>query len=162
MDMLVLAALMLAPQTGAASGGTPQTIATLIKCRAISDDTERLRCMDAAVARMDEARSSGDLIVLDREKVVERRRAQFGLSSTGDAATGTAPIREVITTIRAVAPSPTYGRTQLELANGQVWETTGTMRFQPKPGSNVTLRAASLGGFRADMGREVVAVKRVR
>lgn len=140
----------------------PQTIDAVVRCRGIAADAERLRCMDAAVDRMEAARTSGDLIVLDREKVAERRKAQFGLASDGELTPGAPAITEVTTTISSVGPSPTYGRYQIAVATGQVWETIGTVRFRPKIGGSVTLRTATLGGFRADLGREVVAVKRVK
>jgi len=167
--LVLLAGLGLAgPASAQDADRSSKAFDAVAACRKIADIVERLACFDRSVDAFAAARSRGDVVVVDRTRVVERKRASFGLATVGNDVFGGGPedrateVREVETTIRAV----TAGRGDLwtlELANGQVWRAVEALRFPPKPGQPVKLKTASLGGFRASVaGRSSVLVKRLR
>ena len=167
--LVVLAGLGLAGPALAQDGDrSSKAFDAVAACRSITDSVARLACFDRNVEAFATARSRGDVMVVDRTRVVERKRASFGLATVGNDVFGGGPedrsteVREVETTIRAVAA----GRGDLwtlELANGQVWKAIETLRFPPRPGQPIKLTTAPLGGFRASVaGRTSILVKRVR
>lgn len=165
MRLAALALLVMLPTGASADDKTvvTRTLDSLAECRKIESDTPRLACFDKAVANVESARAKGDLIVLDREKVVERRRAQFGLGTGGgDAGIGGEQVNAIETTITDFAQAPQYGRWHLQLANGQVWETIDPLRFAPKKGETLSIRSAAFGAFRAEFSRQNSQVKRLR
>jgi hypothetical protein len=136
----------------------------LDECRAIKSDLERLICFDRAAAAISAAIRDDRLVVLDRKEVVDRRRARFGLSSaTADLGDGAVEVNELDTTVQSARPSSTYGRYDLSLANGTVWQTVEAIPVPPRPGTVVKLRTAPLGGYRASIaGGRGILVKRLR
>ena len=147
---------------------TSKVMDDLTACRAVTGDAERLACFDRTAETLVAARTKGDLLVLDRDRVVERKRARFGLALTDGAVFGggiedkATEVKEVNTTIREVADGP-YGRYNIGLANGMVWQTTEPMRMPPKVGADVQLTEGLLGAFKMKVAnRETVKVKRTR
>jgi hypothetical protein len=146
-----------------------RTVDQLAECRAIGGADARLACFDRLAERIAVARKSGDLLVLDRRQVVERKRARFGLANpTGDVFGGgeadrVTEVKELDTTIRVAKAANAYGRWNLELANNTVWQSIDTLSYPPSAGKPIKLKTASLGGFRAsiDGGRSFL-VKRLR
>lgn len=170
MRSLILLALLL-PAPAATQGGADvsRTIDQLAECRAIGGDADRLRCFDRLAERIASARKSGELLVLDRTRVVERKRARFGLANPagdvfgGGEADRATEVKELDTTIRVVKPASAYGRWNMELANGMVWQSVDTLSFGPKTGAPIKLRTASLGGYRASInGGRSFLIKRLR
>jgi hypothetical protein len=143
-----------------------RTVDALSACRTLTEDARRLACFDRAVPAILAAREDGTLLVLDKEKVVERRRARFGLASDGaalgDAADKATAVRELTTTISSVAGAQ-YSRFNLALADGSVWQTVETARFEPRAGAAITIKAAALGAYKASIaGGTSIKVKRLR
>ena len=136
-------------------------------CRAITGATERLACFDAASDRLITARKKGDLLVLDRGVVVERKKARFGLAMTDGAVFGggiedqATEVKEVETTVSQVVEA-TASRYHIAMANGMVWETTEPLRYSPKIGAKAVLSAGLLGAFKLKTDGLIVKVKRVR
>ena len=56
----------------------PETLARLMACRGIAENTARLACFDTAAGALDTAERQGDLVVIDRAGVAETRRQLFG------------------------------------------------------------------------------------
>lgn len=139
-----------------------RTVDAIDECRRISTDSERLACFDRAAAALVAARGKGELIVLDREKVVERRRQRFGLAMDSDPGINAAEVTELTLSVRTARPAKSPGRWDLELANGSVWQTIDPVRFAPKVGDEITLKIATMGGFRARIDGRSVLIKRVR
>lgn len=134
----------------------------LAECGAITTDTARLACFDRIAAAIGTAQRTGDLIVVDRKEAVERRRARFGLA-TADLGEGAVEVNELDTTVRLARPSSAYGRYDLALANGTVWQTVEAIPVPPRQGTAIKLRTAPLGGYRASIaGGRSVLVKRLR
>lgn len=166
---LVLLALPAAAAEAQSDPDVSRTIDRLAECRAIAGSEERLACFDRLAERIAAARKSGDLLVLDRRVVVERKRRGFGLANpTGDVFGGgeadrATEVRELDTTVRVAAPASAYGRWNMELANGSVWQSIDTVPVPPRAGAPIKLRTASLGGYRASInGGRSFLVKRVR
>ncbi len=148
--------------------GASRAIDELAGCRAIAAAADRLACFDRISDRIAGARRSGELIVVDRAKVVERKRARFGLASAPSEMFGGGPederteVRELESTLRNVGVAA-YGRYNLELANGMVWQTVDTLQFPPRVGAPITLKVTPFGGYRAMIkGEKSVLAKRVR
>lgn len=139
-----------------------RTVEAITDCRALTADAARLACYDKAAASLVAAKEKGELIVLDREKVVERRRQRFGLAMDSDPGINTAEIKQIDTTIQSVANAKVRGKYDLALANGSVWQTIDPV-FLPKAGDPIRIAVASLGGFRAKIdGGRAILVKRIR
>lgn len=167
--LITLAAIVL-PAGLAVAADKPSTsklMDELASCRAIAGATERLACFDAASDKVITARKKGDLLVLDRGVVVERKKARFGLALTDGAVFGggvedqATEVKEVETTVKEVGEA-SYGRYHIAMANGMVWETTEPVRYTPKIGAKAVLSTGLLGAFKLKTDGLIVKVKRVR
>lgn len=169
MRPLLLALLLPTVATAQDGADVSRTVDRLTECRAITGASDRLACFDRLAERIVAARTSGDLLVLDRREVVARKRRSFGLPNPtgevfgGGAADRATEVTELDTTIRAATAAKVYGRWNLELAGGSVWQTIDTLALPPRTNAPIKVRAASLGGFRATInGGRSVLVKRLR
>lgn len=171
--MLSIVAALLAPTAVPPAAQDPadvsRTVDRLTECRVVPADADRLACFDRLAARIAAARTSGDLLVLDRRQVVERKRRSFGLANpSGDVLGGgeadrVTEVTQLDTTIRTAKPAAAYGRWNLELANGSVWQSVDTLPFPPRSSAPITLKNATLGGYRASIaGGRTFLVKRLR
>ncbi|WP_343526537.1 hypothetical protein [Sphingomonas sp.] len=146
-----------------------RAVDALIACRTLGEDATRLACFDRAAAALSQARASGELMVLDRQTVVARKQQRFGLTTQTGEMFGGAPadeateVRQLIGKIAAIVPAKAYGRFDIQLDNGSVWQTTEALPFPPKAGADVTIRQGSLGAYRASIaGGRSILVKRIR
>lgn len=160
---------LLAAPAAAQNADTSRTVDQLTECRAIAADADRLRCFDRLAERIATARRSGDLLVLDRKQVVERKRRAFGLANpTGNVFGGgsedkATEVSELETTIQSAANTRNPGRWNMQLANGMVWQSVDTLPYPPRTGAPIKLRTAILGGYRASInGGRSFLVKRLR
>ncbi|WP_375421279.1 hypothetical protein [uncultured Sphingomonas sp.] len=157
--------MMLTAAVGAQSRRAEGSVDAVVACRAERDDAVRLACFDRASATIATVRQSGELIVLDRQKVVARRRRSFGLPSANALAVADvsgATVKELDGVVRAIRPTRTPGRYIFELTDKSAWE---MLEPTSPPGiaDTVKITAVRLGGFRAKIGRSrTVMVKRVR
>lgn len=161
--------LTLSPATAQRGVDASRTVDQLAECRAIAANTERLACFDRLAERIALARKSGELLVLDRTQVVERKRRAFGLANPsgnvfgGGAEDKATEVTEVETTIQAASKTANPGRWNLQLANGMVWQSVDSLPFPPQVGASIRLKAALLGGYRASLnGGRTFLVKRLR
>ena len=122
-------------------------------CRKIAESTERLACFDSAVAALEAAEKSGDVVVVDRAQIHEAKRQAFGLQNL-DAFSifnrGQHP--EVIEKIAGVIASATQdgsGRWVVTTTDGQVWRETEAETFYPEPqaGDHFQIRQGMLGSY---------------
>lgn len=133
-------------------------LTSVLSCRELTDDQARLRCFDAAAARLSEASSAGSLVVVDREAVRRTRRGLFGFNLPrlpffrGDTSQEE-EITEMEGTIRGVRALD-YGKWTLVLEDDSAWQTTEADSRNPAPrvGQSVRIRRGALGSYIMSIG----------
>ena len=151
---LVLAAALLAcaPARAADPTARPPALQSVIDCRKLTDGAQRLACYDAAVAKMDEAETKGDLVTLDRDQRQAARRQAFGFSMPAftmfDRGEKPETINKVVETVASVSVTA-QGRWVLRMRDGAVWRQIDGEELYKKPhaGSVAEIHKASLGSF---------------
>lgn len=137
----------------------------VVECRKITDSAERLACYDKAVADLDSAEKSREVVVVDREQVTEARRSVFGLRlpriklfDRDDEP----DIDEIETSVVSIDRNGN-GRVFFTVTDGARWvQTDDRTVVGVRPGTRVTLKKAALGSFFAKFhGSISVRVQRV-
>jgi hypothetical protein len=133
-------------------------------CRSLSDSTARLACYDDAVAKLDQAESSGQVVVLDREAAKAVKRQAFGfaipsitLFSKGDKEEEVDRLAGTLKSARERADH----RWVFTLDDGAVWRQIDTSQFlnDPKAGDSVEIKRASMGSYMLKVNGKQPAVK---
>jgi hypothetical protein len=126
----------------------------LSSCLAMTDDHQRLGCLDTEAAKLIAAAKSHDIMLLGRKDMQETRRGLFGyalpkMSLFGNH--GSDGARDDVAEIDAVVQSATssgHGNWRMKLDNGAVWETTEEVTWDPPhPGSKVHIKRGALGSY---------------
>lgn len=164
----VLALAIVALSASASQGRTapatdmPPAMQKVFDCRALTDNTARLACYDANVGQLSEARTRGDIAMVDREQVKDARRKLFGFTlpslnlftrddkADGDRKAARADeVQEITAKITKVGRNPEGGWV-VTLEDGARWEQTDAMIFgrNPKPGATATIKRGALGSFK--------------
>jgi len=173
---LLLAALLLGLVTAADAqrGGRrearrqqqeqPELFQALVRCRAIVEDSARLRCFDAASAALAQAAEQRELVVVSREQVRESRRRLFGLAlprlpifgGGDDRDEDQADEIDHIESTVASASQDGYGHWAVRLADGSLWVQTdnNTLALRPRPGQPVVVQRAALGSYMMRVNRQ--------
>lgn len=150
-----IAAVSLIGVLGLAADAQAEERATALRsvtaCRAIAEAGARLACFDRAVAALDEAEKSGDIVVADRAQVARTKRSLFGFSLPrlglfrNDDKEEPAPeqIEARIASVRGLA----YDRFEIRLEDGAVWRTLEPARVPPVTGGTAKIRKAALGSY---------------
>jgi hypothetical protein len=137
----------------------PAALQNVLQCRAIADEKARLACYDSSVGQLETARTSGAVVVVDREEVRKARRGLFGfhlpslgLFGHGDKADGgddVDEIKEINGVVRSAVKNADGGWI-ITLEDGARWEQTAAMTFgrRPRAGSKVTIKRGVLGSFK--------------
>jgi len=145
----------------------PQAWQDMVKCRQIADPAARLACFDQQVAKLEQATSSGDLVLADRESVRKTKRGLFGFIVTGGGLFGGDDKADEISEIDGTVASARqfgYGSWRLTLADGSVWEQVDDAKllFDPRSGNKVHIYKGALGVYRANVdGQKAIKVRRV-
>jgi hypothetical protein len=149
-----------------AAAPTPAPLAAIYACASETDDAARLNCYDAAVGRMRDAQSSGDVVAIDRQQATTLERQSFGFPLASLSALlprrngerdGIQSIEAQVERVVALAD----GRHTFILSNGQHWtqiEPRDTRNV--RAGDTIEIRRAALGSFMLSPGRG--AAHRVR
>jgi hypothetical protein len=133
-------------------------------CRTVSDPNARLACYDEAVGKLDQAESSGQLVVLDREAAKEVKRQAFGFSipsislfSKGEKEEDIDRLADTLKSARERADH----KWVFELQSGGVWRQIDTSQFvnDPKAGDSVEIKRAALGSYMLKVNGKQPAVK---
>lgn len=148
-----LAALAAGP-AGAADRREPAVLKAAVACRAIAADVDRLACYDRAVAALDKAASSADVVVLDRQEVQQTRRSLFGLSLPrlfgGRSDPATRPLDRLETAVASVARDAD-NRLLFTVEDGARWrQVDDRPSSRVRPGGKVELHRAALGSYFAN------------
>jgi len=153
--MAVAAAALVAPTALPAQKGKsrprPEAFEALVRCRALADDSARLRCFDSAAATLQQAAENRDLVVVDRKQIQETKRGLFGLDVPdlnpfgGDDGV---EIKSVEGVVRS-AVQDGDGRWILTLEDNSTWAQTDSYPFavNPKRGHKVKIVKASMGSY---------------
>ncbi|WP_374571490.1 hypothetical protein [Phenylobacterium sp.] len=151
---VLLSVLLAAGSAAAKDNDTAKHAAAfqaVLDCRGVSDDAQRLACYDAAAAKMGEAESHGDIVVIDRAQASAAHREAFGLHVPSlDFVTKALKPEEVdrVDGIVDKARADQNGRWTFELKDGAVWrQISGDLLRPPKSGSKVEIRKGTLGSF---------------
>lgn len=145
-------ALLAAGLAHAETPGRAPAVQNVIDCRKIDDGAQRLACYDKAVADMEQAEKSGDLVSVDREQRRAARHQAFGLAlpTLSFLDRGEKP-EEVdrITSKIAEAWQTGYGTWNFRLDDGAVWHQIddNTLDRPPHSGSTAEIRRGALGSF---------------
>jgi len=165
LGVLAAAAPMLAQARDKEPASRAPAFQEVLNCRAIADSGQRLACYDAAAAKMGEAESHGEIVVIDRAQARRAHREAFGLPlpSLDFVTRALAPgevdrVEGVVRSTRADAS----GRWTFALEDGAVWRMIdGNLFRDPHPGSKVSIRRATLGSFIMNVdGQPAVRVHR--
>lgn len=137
----------------------------VVECRKITDSGERLACYDKAVADLDSAEKSREVVVVDREQVTEARRSVFGLRLPRIKLfdrDGEPDLSEIETSVVSIDRNGN-GRVVFTVTDGARWvQTDDRTVVGVRPGTRVTLKKAALGSFFAKFhGSISVRVQRV-
>lgn len=170
--MSVVLALALQSAAAAATGSAqaqppPAAVQQMFDCRREQNAELRLACFDRAVAVLEQAQRSGEVVTVNRQAIRETRRSLFGLTLPklpflgGDDDDERAA--ELTTTIRSAREAPS-GKWIFELAEGGRWEQTDSREFvvDPAPGQPIRIRRAAMGSYLANVNKQIaVRVRRI-
>jgi hypothetical protein len=172
MKLMVTAAIVLvlgmaSSDAAAQKPASNRLVEAVAACRAEQDDQARLRCFDMAAAALQQATSSGSLMVVDKADVRRTRRSLFGFALpklpffSGDDTAEEAP--EEIEAKIASARSLGNDKWQFALDSGAVWQTSQPSPYfkPPKAGQSVRLKKGALGAYFVSVegGRTVRAMR---
>jgi hypothetical protein len=137
---------------------TAAALKAVIDCRSLKDDAQRLACYDAATARMGEAESKGDIVVIDRAQATQAHKEAFGLPVPSLSFVTKALKPEDVDRVDGVveaARADANGNWTLRLKDGAVWrQISGDLARPPRAGSTVQIRKGSLGSFLMNVDRQ--------
>ena len=132
----------------------PEALEGVLRCRAITDEKERLACYDRNVATFETARANRELVVVDRKQIRDTKRSLFGLDLPSLSIFGGGDnddIEEVnsIEGVVASAFADGEGRWVVRLQEGGTWRQIDSTLLgrNPRAGSKVRIQKASMGSF---------------
>ena len=145
--------------------GRAAQLQAIVDCRQVADPTERLACFDKAAASLDAAEKAGEVVVVDRAQVQEARKAAFGFNfqmpsfmTGGDKPE---PLDRISATVASAGQDAT-GKWVLRMTDGAVWRQIDGERVsrEPKAGTTVEIRSATMGSFMMTIGYSYIRVHR--
>ncbi|WNO54675.1 hypothetical protein [Stakelama saccharophila] len=145
------------------NGGRADILRDVVACRNISAESGRLACYDRAVERLDRAERAHDVVVLDREQIEARRRANFGLADKPDLAAraGEADLDRIETVVRGIGSDANGKLTFSTDAGGRWVQIDNRPSFAVENGMKVVIKKAMFGSYFADFdGATPLRVKR--
>ena len=149
------------------SAQLPGAVKRLLECHAITADSARLACYDAAASELSNLLTKGEIVAVDREQVRTVRRQAFGftLPSLGLLDRSDKPEEiEQITAVVAEARRRADGTWVLTLEDGAVWAQIDRedLSKYPRKGSKAEIRKAAMGSFFINLdGQRAIRAKRV-
>jgi len=145
----------------------PAAVQRLLDCRK-APDAARLACYDGAMAEFAKLVASGDIVVVDHERVAKVKRQAFGFSlpslSLFEHSDKPQELEQIAATVARASLSGDSKWT-IELDDGSVWQQTdaGNLAKYPKKGSKAEVRKAAMGSYFMNLdGQRALRVKRVQ
>ena len=134
-------------------------VQAVIDCHAVPDNGQRLTCYDDAVAKFIDAKTKGDVVVMDREQVSKARRSVFGLDLP-DLSFDRGALNEPDTLTSSITEVKKVGGAMwlMTIEGGAKWvQVSGRFQTPPHVGSKVVIRRVGVGSYMmsVDGGREV-------
>lgn len=128
-----------------------QAMQRLFECKSLTESGARLACYDAAAESLDRAERQGEIVVVEREQVLESRRALFGFTlpdMTGLLGAQTERLDEVETTLERASFVTGAGWT-FHLADGSIWRQTDSLslQFRATEGLPIRIRRGAMGTY---------------
>ncbi len=145
--------------------GRAAPLQAIVACRQMQDPTERLACFDAAAASLDAAEKAGEVVVVDRAQVQEARKAAFGFNfqmpSFMTGGERTEALDRITATVESAGQDAT-GKWTIRMTDGAVWRQVDNERVsrEPKAGTTVEIRSATMGSFMMTIGYSHIRVHR--
>jgi len=151
-SLLLLAAPALSRPKKITEGPPPAQVTTLLNCRTIADNAQRLACYDGAAATIGEAVAKRDLVVMDRESVKKTKRGLFGFSIPNLGIFGDDDDEVEIKQIEGTIVSTGFnadGGYIFRLADGSRWTQIDSKPFAvpPRNGDKVVVKKGALGSY---------------
>jgi len=136
---------------GPVATGTPASMQRLLGCRSIQDNTQRLACFDRETAAVDQAINTREMVLIDKQRVTQTKRALFGFSIPdfgGLFGGGGDEVKEISSTVVSASQMGYLGWT-IKLADGSTWVQTEDVQLglEPRKGDKVVVRRGTLGAF---------------
>jgi hypothetical protein len=164
--VLVLGAAAVAETAGS---GLPAAVQKLLDCRAVTPDAARLACYDTAVADFGRLIGTGEIVVVDHERVAKVKRQAFGFSLPSlnlfERPNAKPAELDHIAAVAASAYQNKDGKWVVELEDGAVWRQTDSdhLPLGAHKGSKVEIRKAALGSFFMNIdGQRALRAERVK
>lgn len=148
------------------NSATPQAVARLLACRALTDPAQRLACFDRETGAVSQAIATKDLVVIDRARVVATKRELFGYSIPsfgGLFGGGENDVKQIESTVTAWAQNAEGGWI-IRLADKTEWSQIddNILALPPRRGDKVVVQRGTLGSFWLMLGKQPgIKVKRV-
>lgn len=131
--------------------GTPASMQRLLQCRSIQDGAQRLACFDRETAAVDQAISKKEMVLIDKQRVTQTKRALFGFSipdfgglfgGAGD------EVKEISSTVVSASQNGYLGWT-IKLADGSTWAQMddAQLGLEPRKGDKIVVHRGTLGSF---------------
>ena len=132
------------------AGSPPKVFENFLACRAIVADRARFACLEKSAADLAAAQQDGQIVVIGREQIQQRHRAEFGFSGGADSA-GTEhrdnQLSEIASVVRGTSRDAT-GKLIFAIADGARWYQLDDRRVPPiANGSKVVIKRGVLGSF---------------
>ena len=163
--MAILAGLAALGLVGAASAAdVPDAVLkSLNACQAVKDVAERAACYDAAVAALNNAVKTGEVVIVEKKQAEKARREAFGFNlpslaifdraAGGGTKEAAKPLDSVTGQVKR-ASRDGLDKWVIELGDGAVWRQIDNEPISPapKPGAPVEIRRASMGSYFMKVG----------
>jgi hypothetical protein len=145
------------------AAGRAREAPEFLRCRALADDGARLNCFDRAAAALEQSLHAGEVVLVEKARVQQERKARFGLPDEHKDMLGDKEAGEIRGTIRE-ARSTANGWV-VRLDDNSTWQQVDSTQsaIDPRAGLEVTIRRAALGSYRLVLSPHAAfKVKRVR
>ena len=128
-----------------------RVLQTLVDCRKLTADLDRLACYDQATTVLDEAEKKGEVVIVDQAQIRDVRRQAFGFALPSLSLFKRTTRDDTIEKLEAIidiAQENLYGRFRVTTTDGATWvQTDGDPSLSPRHGQTLTVTPGMMGSF---------------